>query len=198
MWESRESQITISAHDLLQSLGMSARNFPMRVVFLLVCLLVPLVRGISTPADESRPKFNEYPVKTVYRGRPAPPVITKKWRIMRTRIRQGADSDVEFGGHYTLPRWGCGASCNGFVIVDSISGKIYDGLGLDELPLRWLEGHSGDAVERMEFHPDSRLLKINACLNEANCGLYDYVMIEGTGLKLLRKELLPKEFQYNQ
>ena len=47
----------------------------------------------------------------------------------------------------------------------------------------------------MEFHPNSRLLKINACPNEQNCGLYDYVMVERKGLKLLRKELLPDEFQ---
>ena len=94
------------------------------------------------------------------------------------------------------PRWGCGAGCNGFVIVDSISGRIYQGIGLGELPDDWLEKHGGPfATERMEFHPNSRLLKVNACLNEANCGLYDYVMVDGKGLKLIRKELLPKEFQ---
>jgi hypothetical protein len=37
------------------------------------------------------------------------------------------------------------------------------------------------------------LLKINACPNEENCGLYDYEMIDGKGLKLIRKELLTKE-----
>jgi len=111
-------------------------------------------------------------------------------------IRMGADSDVEFAGHYTIPRWGCGTDCNGFVIVDSISGRVYDGFGVAGLPFDWLEKHGGyDAIERMEFHPDSRLLKINACPNEANCGLYDYLMVEGSGLKLLRKELLPEEFQ---
>lgn len=102
---------------------------------------------------------------------------------------------MEFAGHYTIPRWGCGTNCNGFVIVDSISDRVSDGLGLDELPFDWVKGHGGDAIKRMEFHPNSRLLKINACLNEANCGLYDYVMVDGKGLKLLRRELLPKAFQ---
>jgi hypothetical protein len=27
----------------------------------------------------------------------------------------------------------------------------------------------------------------NACPNEENCGLYDYEMVEGKGLKLIRK-----------
>jgi hypothetical protein len=110
-------------------------------------------------------------------------------------IRTGADSDVEFAGHHTIPRWGCGTDCNGFVIADSISGKVYDGFGVAGLPFKWLEKHGGEEMERMEFHPDSRLLKINACPNEVNCGLYDYVMVEGKGLKLHRKELLPQEFQ---
>jgi hypothetical protein len=65
-----------------------------------------------------------------------------------------------------------------------------------ELPLKWLEEQGGyDATERMEFHPNSRLLKINACPNEENCGFYDYLMVEGKGLKLIRKVLLPTESQ---
>jgi hypothetical protein len=91
-------------------------------------------------------------------------------------------------------RWGCGATCNGFIIVDSISGTIYDGLGLDELPLR-----SGlNNTVAMQWNAWNFTRTANACLNETNCGLYDYVMIEGNGLKLLRKELLPMEFQFNQ
>jgi hypothetical protein len=59
-------------------------------------------------------------------------------------IRHGAKSDVEFAGHYTVPRWGCGTECKGFVVADSISGK-----------------------------PG----------------------VEGKGLRVVRKELLTKEFQ---
>jgi hypothetical protein len=165
----------------------------MRLVILLACCL--LSQGILSQAEKPRPKFSDYPVNDVYRGEPVRPIITKEFREIRTVIRKGADSDVEFAGHYTVPRWGCGTSCNGFVIVDSISGKVYEGFGVAELPFTWLEKHRGEEIERMEFHPNSRLLKINACPNEANCGFYDYVMVDGRGLKLIRKELLPKEFQ---
>jgi hypothetical protein len=142
-----------------------------------------------------RPKFRDYPVKSIYHGQPAKPIITKEFRSFRTMIRRGANTDVEFAGHYTVPRWGCGTDCNGFVVVDSISGKVYDGFGVAELPTTWVEEHGDDAKERMEFHPNSRLMKINACPNEENCGLYDYVMVDGKGLELIRKELLPKEYQ---
>jgi hypothetical protein len=75
------------------------------------------------------------------------------------------------------------------------SGRVYAGFGVAGLPFKWLEKHRGEDMDRMVFHPNSRLLKINACPNEQNCGLYDYLMVEGKGLKLIRKELLPEEFQ---
>ena len=142
-----------------------------------------------------RPRFRDYKVKNIYRGNPAAPIITKESRTFRSMIRRGANSNVEFAGHYTVPRWGCGTNCNGFVIVDSKTGKIYAGFGVHGLPFAWVEEHGGDAIERMEFYPNSRLLQINACPNEVDCGLYDYEMIDGKGLKLLRVDLLPKEFQ---
>jgi hypothetical protein len=154
-----------------------------------------LVEGLPSQEEKPRPKFSDYPVKNIYRGQRARPIITKEFREIRTVIRRGADSDVDFAGHYTVPRWGCGTDCNGFVIVDSISGKVYSGFGVAGLSPKWLENHGGEELERMEFHPKSRLLKIDACPNEANCGFYDYVMVDGSGLKLIRKELLPKEFQ---
>jgi len=76
---------------------------------------------MSPPGEKPRPRFGDYPVKHIYKGEAARPIITKGWRGFRTAIRRGTDSDVEFAGHYTLPRWGCGTSCGEFVIVDSIS-----------------------------------------------------------------------------
>jgi hypothetical protein len=112
-------------------------------------------------------------------------------------IRRGAESSVEFSGHYTVPRWGCGAGCSQLAVVDSISGRIYDvPFSVSELPGAWEEKHRDQNPERMQFHADSRLMKFDGCLNEDDCGFYDYLMIEGEGLKLFRKELLPKEFQY--
>jgi len=166
----------------------------MRVSIFPVCGLLLLVQGLPSQTERARPQFSDYSVKEIYRGQPARPIITKDFREIRTTIRRGAKSDVEFAGHYTVPRWGCGTGCNGFVIVDSISGRVYEGFGVAELHFKWLEEHGGE-MERVEFHPNSRLLKINGCPNEADCGLYDYVMVDGKGLEVIRKELLPKEFQ---
>jgi len=77
-----------------------------------------------------------------------------------------------------------------------MTGRVFDApFSVSELPNRWEEKHSDTLPDRMEFRPGSRLMKINGCLNERDCGFYDYLMVEGKGLKLLKKELLPDEFQ---
>ena len=160
-------------------------------------LLFSLALAGAIESTSSRPQFGEYPVSEIFAGRPAAPELaTKEDRLFRTTIRRGAEQSVEFAGHYTVPRWGCGTACNGFVIVDSINGTVFDvPFYLTELPGAWIEAHSATDQERMEFEPNSRLMKINGCLNERDCGFYDYIMVEGKGLKLVRKELLPKQYQ---
>jgi hypothetical protein len=59
----------------------------------------------------------------------------------------------------------------------------------------WFDSHDADTYKRMEFYPSSRLMKINACPNERDCGFYDYVIVDGKGLELVREELLPKQYQ---
>lgn len=108
-------------------------------------------------------------------------------------IRQGAKAKVQFAGHYTIPQWGCGTNCVQFVIVDSVSGRVYDApFWLEGLALTWLEKQSPTPTEldeRLDFRPDSHLLKMNGCPKESDCGFYDYEMVDGVGLKLLRKEV---------
>jgi len=144
-----------------------------------------------------RPKFTDFPVTKIYQGTPAPPTLVNQGqRTFRTMIRRGAKNQVEFAGHYTVPAWGCGTECVEFVIVDSITGKVYDvPFSAVNLPMNWLEGHGLDAYKKMEFYPDSRLLKFDGCPNERDCGFYDYQMVDGKGLVLVRKELLPSQYQ---
>lgn len=142
---------------------------------------------------KTRPSFEAFKAARTFTGAPAAPKLSRSQRTFRTAIREGAKARVEFAGHYTVPRWGCGAGCSMFVIADSISGTVYDCFAVADLPLKWVEKHGEQ--RRIEFHPTSRLLKVNGCINEENCGFYDYSMIGGKGLKLIRKELLPKEFQ---
>jgi len=78
------------------------------------------------------PQFDDFPVRTIYRGRPAPVDFRSDptTRHFRTRLTQGAKASPDFAGHYTVVEWGCGTSCGVSTIVDAITGKIYDGEGV--------------------------------------------------------------------
>lgn len=152
--------------------------------------------GLFAGPTKPRPKFGDYPVREIYSGTPAIPKLSKGQRTFRTMIRRGAENKVEFAGHYTVPRWGCGTSCNQFAIADSVTGTVYDvPFAVVQFPGAWFDKHKMDTYKRMEFYPSSRLMKISGCPNERDCGFYDYVMVEGRGLELVRKELLPKQYQ---
>jgi len=141
-----------------------------------------------------RPQFSDYPVSQIYQGKSAAPILSKSQREYRTVIREGAKSKVQFAGHYTVPVFGCGTGCTDFYIVDSISGKVYDGFTVAD-SLAWIMKPGNENALRIEFHPNSRLFRVTGCPSETNCGFYDYEMVDGAGLKLISKKLFPREFQ---
>lgn len=166
--------------------------FKLYQLSILVALIPTTVFAQATP---NRPTFAEYVVKRIYQGPPTTPTLSRAQRVYRTMIRRGAKSRVEFAGHYTVPNFGCGGGCNFFYIVDSITGKVYDGFAVTEFPGKWLDdGHSDDWG--IQFVPSSRLFKVNGCPDEHNCGFYDYIMVDGKGLRLIRKQLLPADYQH--
>ena len=103
---------------------------------LLVFLLGSLM--LSAQSIPSRPSFENYPSKQIYQGTPAPPKLDHDQEMFRTVIRRGAKPEVQFAGHYTVPPFGCGAGCSAFAIVDSITGEVYDGFTIADLPYKWL------------------------------------------------------------
>ena len=162
----------------------------------MLLLLLLSSTGLCGQSVPVRPSFEKYPATQIYKGTPAEPKLDKDQRMFRTVIRKGARSPVQFAGHYTVAQCGCGTGCSQFYIVDSINGRVYDGgFGISDFPGSWLEKQSGDPPDRVQFTASSRLLKINGCPNEHDCGYYDYVMVDGEGLKLIKKWLLPQEFQ---
>jgi hypothetical protein len=163
---------------------------PVAAIGVLLCLMHSLYAQKAT----DRPQFSDYPVPQIYHGKPAAPTLSKSQRGYRTVIREGAKSKVQFAGHYTVPVFGCGAGCVGFYIVDSISGKVYDGFTVAD-SLAWIMKPGNENTLRIEFHPNSRLFRVTGCPGETNCGFHDYEMVDGAGLKLIRKQLFPREFQ---
>lgn len=159
-------------------------------------LLIVLAATTSTGQLAPRPAFSQFPATRTFHGKPAKPkLVTKDQRLFRTMIRAGGQDHGRFAGHYTIAEWGCGTDCSQYAVVDSITGRVYGPFSVAGLPWAWLESRNKGDLGHIDFTPTSRLLKVNGCPNERDCGLYDYEMIDGTGLTLLRKELLPHEYQ---
>lgn len=74
--------------------------------------------------------FEDFSVNDIFKGTPAPVNFTTKSEAKKfhTVITEGAARGPNFAGHYTFIYWGCGSSCQSSVVVDAITGKIYDGL----------------------------------------------------------------------
>lgn len=157
---------------------------PIAAVGFLLCL----IHSLYAQKAVGRPQFSDYPVQQIYQGKPSVPILSKSQREYRTVIREGAKSKVQFSGHYTLPAFGCGTGCTDFYIVDSISGKVYDGFAVSD-SLAWIMKPGNENFPRIEFRPNSRLFRVTGCPGETNCGFYDYEMVDGAGLKLIRKKL---------
>jgi hypothetical protein len=150
------------------------------------------VCGVPMLAQRSpAPRFEDYPVKSVFTGTPAAPILaTAEQRMYRTRIRRGvsAGSDVwigsykdpipskgpNFAGHYFVIRWGCGSQCMMMAVVDAETGKVYEPPLADRTSL-WVPLDNLSDMET-DLRPDSTLLILrNACGNfkdRKTCGTY--------------------------
>jgi ankyrin repeat protein len=77
------------------------------------------------------PAFADFPVARVYKGVPAPVDLRSNPAApnFRTRLREGARKGPNFADHFTVVSWGCGSNCESNMIVDALTGRVYDGFG---------------------------------------------------------------------
>jgi hypothetical protein len=140
--------------------------------------------GGSLPAHSSH-SFTDYSAE-VYKGAFAEPDFqhsSKGYWMFRTRIRDGARTGVNFGGHFAITGAGCGTGCIQYFMIDLITGRISD------LPV----GGEQRSVTMIDGRPDSLLLKATweaygkdfASL----CSTEDFVY-EGTGFRSLGRHTI--------
>lgn len=145
----------------------------MKQIFLLLSFL-----AFCPPAAAQNdiPKFADYPVNEIFKGKTAEPILNKPWaKRYRTRIRDGVanDAGVNFAGHYSVITIGCGIGCAMMVIADVQTGKLYPpplAAAKDhpiELPSTAVtldnEILSFGGYADVSYQPDSRLLIMKTC-----------------------------------
>jgi hypothetical protein len=106
-----------------------------------------------------KPKYKSYNFSvSVYKGKLASPNFKtdKEAYSFRTRIRTECKrAGINFAGHYTVVKWGCGSPCQEIAIVDRINGKIYYSC-LPEI--------NNEIANGFKCKPDSRMLILNSDL----------------------------------
>jgi hypothetical protein len=79
-----------------------------------------IVRKLISP-----PRFEDFTVRFVYKGKRARPRLTTDFaRLFRTRLRNGAKEEPNFAGHYRLVFWGCGTNCLTGGVVNATTGAV--------------------------------------------------------------------------
>jgi hypothetical protein len=100
------------------------------------------VSGLAAAAPP--PTFADFPVKTIFKGKPAAPNLsTPDARRFRTELRRQAASGPDFAGHFALALWGCGAGCVSVAVIDSMTGDVYFAPFTFQDGRRMLEGERG-------------------------------------------------------
>jgi hypothetical protein len=101
----------------------------LKVIFLFIVAAVSAL-AVASAAHAQRgarlPRFEDYPVRQIYRGRVAPPRIDSgRARQFRTRLREDSREGPNFAGRYTVVHWGCGTGCAQVAVVDARTGRVY-------------------------------------------------------------------------
>jgi hypothetical protein len=154
---------------------------------LCVCAVVSSAfgAGVQTSKGRPAPRFEDYPVREVYKGPVARVRLDgRKARMFRTALREGAREGPNFAGHYAVVFWGCGTGCAQMGVVDSKTGRVYFP------PVEYMDiPDTEDAEARARFFRlDSRLLVItqNHYDMERTYTAY-YYLFDGGRFRLLRK-----------
>jgi hypothetical protein len=140
--------------------------------------------GAAT-AGES-PRFEDYPVREVYRGRVAPVILdTKRARMFRSKLREDSRQGTNFAGHYTVVFWGCGTGCAQVAVVDARTGRVYwPPLEYTDIP----SAPEDAATPHPNFRPGSKLLVLTRARYDGQ-GSYTayYYLFDKNRFRLLRQ-----------
>jgi len=160
-------------------------TFTSIVATVLFCLTISAAAvAAQAPAqDAPLPKFKDFPVKTIFKGKPARPRLSGEFkRYFGHHYTSAAEEGVKVAGHYTMVTRTCGSSCQIVDILDLKSGTTvkFDFSSISG----WRDYH--DAFEPIAMKPDSRLIVFAGARNEKAPVGYHYYVLEKGRLKFLR------------
>ena len=150
--------------------GSLSRMRPLRVYPVGVhhSLKLLFVLAVAAFAQNTRPRFENYPVSQSWSGTPAPiRLMTGAERTFRTRLMNAAKEPANFAGHYRFEIWGCGAECISGAIIDLETGNVFSPPLANEhsRALHFSVCQSAYEDSGVDFRVNSRLLVLRCGLN---------------------------------
>ncbi|APV49380.1 hypothetical protein BWI17_06615 [Betaproteobacteria bacterium GR16-43] len=139
--------------------------------------------------------FTAYPGDAPISAPPAKPLLTGPAAKHATRIREAAVKPADFNGHYRVARWGCGASCIQWAVIDQKTGRVI-------LSPRVLsactaaESEDAKYPDWLDYRLDSRLIVAYECEDTANGVKFDtrrFYAVQNGQLVSVRMERLKGE-----
>jgi hypothetical protein len=137
------------------------------------------VPGSQLSSQDAKPvwslKFEDFNAGPRYKGKPGrPALITEEDRTFRTSIRRAARKGPNFAGRFRIVHWGRGSGLTSFVVLDSITGRVYDTRPFDFIDVPFEGASSGRDYVGLVYKANSRLLIADGCPENAKCGPYYY------------------------
>lgn len=77
----------------------------------LLAFVLGLLFTVEPFAQRRAPRFTDYPVRQIYKGKNAPLRLKRDDLMFRTRLRWMSKEKSNVAGHYVLRTWGCGTGC---------------------------------------------------------------------------------------
>ena len=146
------------------------------------------IRLSDIPADA--PRFEDYKVKTGFKGKPAAPDVRShpRSRLFRTMLRMNAKEGPDFAGHYTIASWGCGSGCSEYAIIDAITGRVFHPPQFQSIDVNNIDNAIFETDQRLvRYRRDSRLLMVIGGINEdPKLRGISYFVWDGARLKRIR------------
>lgn len=153
---------------------MTFQNRKIKLFLFAMIFAVILVSSNSTTfAQKKLPRFEDYPVTKIYRGKVAPLKLTDWDEAWRERFQLAIENfEVDFAGYYIIYTWPCGSECLAGVAINAKNGRV-----------SWWDVRLNPPVEKpVDYKVGSSLIILSGCRGgnpDAKTGIHYYRIRNG-------------------
>ncbi len=148
---------------------------------------------------EQKPRFEDYPVAKIYKGKFAPIKYKDDEFEYKVRLQWAIENqEIDFAGHYIATNWSCGMWCSVNAFIDVKTGKVYWSPVSTEVCLPHLDNEfvCDENFTNIEYRIDSKLIvffgfRFDNNPDEGEKGFHYYKFENGRFIHL--KSILVKE-----